>query len=52
MFTPIYKIYFSATEFIFLRRAEDFCQEWTTLAKEETFDSFLINKAKKQFSIQ
>jgi hypothetical protein len=52
MFTPIYKIYFSATELIFQSRAEDFCQEWTTLAKEETFDSFLKNKAQKQFPIQ
>ncbi len=52
MFTPIYKIYFSATELIFQGRAEDFCQEWTTLAKEETFDSFIKNKAQKQFPIQ
>jgi hypothetical protein len=52
MFTPIYKIYFSATELIFLGRAEDFCQEWTTLAKEKNFNSFLNNKAQKQFSTQ
>jgi hypothetical protein len=52
MFTPIYKIYFSATELIFLGRAENFCQEWTVLAKEETVNSLLLNKAQKQFLIK
>jgi hypothetical protein len=49
MSTPIYKISFLVTGLFFPALAENSCQEWTILFKKETFNSFLLNTAQKQF---
>jgi len=51
MFTPICKISFPATGLFLLCLAKNSYQEWTTIAKKETFNSFQLNTEQKQFSI-
>jgi hypothetical protein len=49
MFIPIYKISFPVTGLFLLGLDENSCQEWTTLGMKETFNSFLLNIARKEY---
>jgi hypothetical protein len=52
MFTPIYNqllISFPATGLFLPGLAENSCQEWTTLAKKESFNNFPLNLAQNFF---
>jgi hypothetical protein len=37
---------------IFAWSGQNYCQEWTTLAKKETFHSFLLNTAQKIYQFK
>ncbi len=43
--------FFSSKWDIFARFGQISCQEWTALAKKETFYSFLLNTAQKIFNV-
>jgi hypothetical protein len=50
-FTIHYIDFYSRNWVIFAGLAENSCQKWTALAKKETLNSFLLNRAQNHFFI-